>query len=176
MSTAVAISEPTRRMGQYTIQDRREAAQLGWQRRKGLVEQPVYVRFYQAIRDADPTALRLYVCDVAEAAQRHYLAVFPEDRRTLDGIAVAPRYASGEASEQERLKALRILHHLCDATYNRDDPAAYAAQAASFALSGRLHWVAEWGLLWADCAEHQDHRNEASMARHLQALEALRQQ
>jgi hypothetical protein len=162
-------------MGWYGPEQRSEAAKLGWQRRKGLAEQPVYLRFFAAIREADPTALRLYVCDVAEAAQRHYLAVYPDDRRTLDGIAVARKYARGEASEGERLKALRVLQLLCDATLHQEDAAAYAVQAASFTLSRSRRWMAEWTLCWADLAEHGDHHNVASMGRHLAAIEALRQ-
>jgi hypothetical protein len=141
-----------------TPERRSAAAKLGWMRRRGLVPPEPWDLFRAAVNAADPRLVRLYVCDVAEAVQHHFQEKYPGDMRTLEVVTVARRYANGEASERERLAAVRRITKLLDeraaSRVVRNGPHDCALQAAAFTLAKRLLWAADWGPYWAMMADN----------------------
>jgi hypothetical protein len=157
-----------------TPEKRSAAAKLGWWRRRGLIEPTTYERFVDAIKAADPCALLLYAADVAEAAQHVYIEQFPGDLCTLDAIAVARRYARGEATDKERLKTRRMLikrDHAMGQGYPTE-PYRQAMQAAGFLLSKSARDAASGALDWAGTIETGG-RDFTRFALYLPALQGL---
>jgi hypothetical protein len=161
----------------YDTAARSRAATRGWIWRRTTTPDVLAARHFYALAKTVPWApARLYVCDVAEAAQVHFLAAHPGDSRTLDAIAVARRYTLGESTDKERLAAMHLLQPLYDAidTYRPiEAPAACAVQAACFTLVKLQVWCIEWTLVWADKTSGAYPAGRLDYARHTPALEHM---
>ena len=94
---------------------------------------------------------RLFACDCAERVLPIYERDYPGDMRPRDAIAVARRFANGEATSRE----------LCAAEAAAGDAARAAARAAAWdaagaaagdaaeAAAGAAAWDAAWDAAWA---------------------------
>ena len=85
------------------------------------------MRLVREIGSPTDKTLRLLACDIAEDVLHFYEKKYPKDSRVRDCIAVARRYANGEATEEDRAAAR--------------DAARAAARAAA--------WDAAWAAAWA---------------------------
>jgi hypothetical protein len=175
MSTAVS---------NYDTEKRSRAAKMGWVWRRAvrtpeeIAKAETRLRFHMAMKAADPCRARLYVCDVAQAVQHHYLAVFPGDTRTLDALALARTIASDTPPTAYRLRKMRTRiieqYRHFETRRSENTPAYRALQAAGFALSTSIAGAIEWGLAWADSTnDPASYYWHPDYTRHTPALEAL---
>lgn len=90
----------------------------------------------------DRTA-RLIACDFAEQLLSSWQKERPNDTRVADCIAVARRYAEGNASEEERIAAWRAASN---AAWDTEEEAACDAAEAAVGAVAR---DAVWSVMWA---------------------------
>ena len=91
--------------------------------------------------------VRLFACDCAERALPIFEKTSPNDTRPRDCIAVARRFANGEATDQERAAAGAAAGAAA-----RDAAGAAARDAArdaAWAAAGAAAWDAAWAAAWA---------------------------
>lgn len=90
----------------------------------------------------DERTLRHIACDCAEEVLHIYEQAHPTDRRPRDCIAVARRYADGEATDDELIAAREVVWDAVD--YSPYAAARGAARAAVNAAAGDAVWSAMW--------------------------------
>ena len=91
-------------------------------------------RLWALVRLMDERTQRIFACDCAERTLAVYEREYPDDSRPRDTIAVARRYADGDATVEELAAAW-------DAAW---DAARNAAWAAAWAAARNAAWDAAW--------------------------------
>jgi len=119
------------------------------------------MRLVELVAKPDDLMLRLFACDVAEDVLHLYEDRYPNDTRPRDCIAVACRYAMGEASEEELASARDAAR---DAALDADIAMASARDAAmtaaldadiamTAALDADIAMTAAWAAAWGDARD-----------------------
>jgi len=100
-----------------------------------------------AAMDYDARVMRHIACDCAEDVLPIYERHYPNDRRPREAIAVARRYADGEATEEERVAAWDAARVAAwDTAMDAGGAAAWdAARAAAWAAAWDAASAAAWG-------------------------------
>jgi hypothetical protein len=104
------------------------------------------MRLVREIGSPTDKTLRLLACDIAEDVMHLYEERYPKDSRVRDCIAVARRYANGEATEEDRDAAWAAAW---DAAWAAARDAAWAAAGdaardAAWAAARDAAWAAAW--------------------------------
>jgi hypothetical protein len=173
----------------YTSERRSRAAKWGWAFRRSPVEDTPgrreWRRAHELIRTIDFRVGHLFICDSAEALLPFHVEAHPTDTRPQRALAIARRYAEGQATPNQRRYATRLIQTFWDERgMDRIRSDAYtkadnAVQVISFALCTRLDDCLYWGSFWAYQALHGDlacndrHAFHLELIAELEALEVL---
>jgi hypothetical protein len=165
----------------YDTEKRSRAAKWGWAMRRPVADTPerqASRRAHELIRTIDFRIGHLLICDAAEALLPFHVEAHPTDTRPQRALAIARRYADGQATVNQRRYANRLVQTFwdergmdrihCDAY----TPADNAIQVISFALCTRLDDCLYWGSFWAYVAVH-GHKDTVRHAFNLHLIAAL---
>lgn len=99
-------------------------------------------------RSARDRISRLLACDFAERVLPIFEEAHPHDARPRDAIAVARRYAAGNATAAELTAAYEAAREAVWAVASVADWAAASAGEAARAAARASAWEAAWGAAW----------------------------
>ena len=122
----------------------------------------------------DARTMRHIACDIAEGTLHIYEQVYPNDPRPRNCIAVARRYAGGEATDDELLAAWRAAEKAARAT--SDAAVDAAAKSVVWAVFGDATKAASWAAIsnaaLAEFVETSAAAWDAAMVRHADMIRA----
>ena len=99
-------------------------------------------RLVRTIETWNEKTARLFACDCAERALKHYERKYPNDDRPRKAIEIARRFARGEATKKELLAAAYDAAYANAAAYDAAYDAAYANAAARAAAAAYAAYAA----------------------------------